>query len=75
MTLIKLPDTVRRADVLAFTRQVGLDPATVRALEIVTQGVWVTVYAVSPEGRRMAVGEDAACHRLFIPFDTDIGQP
>lgn len=68
MTVVEIPDSVRREDAKAFTRQIGLDPAIVRALEIVVDGLWVTIFARDANGRIALTAGDAACHRMFIPF-------
>ncbi|WP_432169051.1 hypothetical protein [Streptomyces sp. 1222.5] len=75
MTAVEIPDSVRREDAKAFTKQIGLDPSTVRSLEIVVDGLWVTIFARDANGRVALTDGDAACHRLFIPFDREVGQP
>ncbi|MFF2383770.1 hypothetical protein [Streptomyces sp. NPDC058108] len=72
MTAPQIPERARREDARAFAELVGLDPRSVRALEIVLDGIWATIFATDAEGRRIAVGEDAACHRIFIPFDAEV---
>ncbi|MGW1961830.1 hypothetical protein ACWCPD_16320 [Streptomyces sp. NPDC001935] len=73
MSAPKFPDFVPREHCKSFVEQIGLAPKDVRRLEVVAEGIWATLYARDAEGRRYAVGEDVACHRVFMPFDPQIG--
>jgi hypothetical protein len=73
VSLPSIPDTVPWVEAKAFIERIGVDPHSVRALEITVDGVWVTVYATTPDGRRIAADGDAACHKLFIPFEREGG--
>jgi len=72
VTAPRIPEAARREDARAFVELVGLEPGSLRALEIVVDGLWATIYATNPEGRRIAAGGDVACHQIFIPFDTEV---
>lgn len=69
MSAPQIPDAVSWAETKAFVERIGLVPTQLRALEIGVDGVWATIFATNGDGHRIAADGDAACHRMFIPFD------
>jgi hypothetical protein len=69
VTAIEIPDTVSWAECKAFVEHIGLDPKSLRSLEIGVDGVWASIFAREPGGHLVVADGDAACHRMFIPFD------
>ena len=71
MTAPQIPDSVSWVEAKAFVERIGLDPNSLRALEIGMDGVWATIFAENSKGHRIAADGDAACHRMFMPFDRE----
>jgi hypothetical protein len=67
----EIPDSVARGDVLAFCRRLVFDPKLLVSLDFKVGGVYASIYFTDDEGRRVSDGEDAARHRIFVPFAED----
>lgn len=68
MSAPHIPDPIPFAEVTELCKRLGIDPGEVESLEFRTFGLYVTFLATNDAGRRLSDGQDAARHRIFVPF-------
>lgn len=66
ITVEGVPESITREQMVEWLASIGIDASHVRLLRVATDGIVVESYALDPSGRRFAMGDEVATHKVSI---------
>lgn len=66
-----VPESITRAAYISLFEAAGIDPRQTLDLSFKADGIYATVFALSPEGKRVIdeAGEGFMKHSIYIPVE------
>ena len=68
MKIKEVPESLPRADVVAFFHSVGIDPKWCTSIELRADGIYAEVFARGEDGQKVILHYGVATHKVYIPF-------